>query len=220
MITNNSKLKVHEVHISAYKKAIVVMKGVLKQSRDVFQDYFRRYHRRRSINSPSRKFVEDSLLPSMSKLPRGTKVLFVGTRWYTSHYDKYFEDSGINFITCEIDPAASVYGSAMGHIKADFLTINNFVGSKTFDILAILGVFGFGINDEERFLQAIKICFELLKDNGKLIVGWNLHRTIEPNEKNVKIIQQYFHPVKEFQGLPFHISFINQNEFHIFEKNS
>ena len=221
MKDNNAKLShTHEVYAAVFKKSVTGIRGILQQGRKCFRDYRRKPGKRFHIRCEDRVFMEESILPALACLPDGTTILFVGIEWYTSHYERYFYNSGVTFITCDIELSYSSYGSTMGHITSDIQNITRIMGLDVYDVVIITGVFGYGVDTEEQFHKTIENLYSIIKDKGILLVGWDRERSIEPNSRNIDIIRQYFDPIDGFLGLPFHKSFIkSKHEFHIFQKN-
>jgi len=208
-----------EVYTVVFKRSIAVIKGILKQGKKCFRDFRRKPGKRLNVRCEDRVYMEETILPSLAQLPDGSTVLFVGVEWYTSHYERYFQGSGVVFITCDIEPSHVCYGSSIGHIIADIQNMTHVTGRNVYDVAIIAGVFGYGINNEEQFNRTVASTHSLLKDNGILIVGWQWNRSLEPDSRNLDIMQQYFKPVDGFQGMPFHKTLIRAKyEYHIFQK--
>ncbi len=104
---------------------------------------------------------------------------------------------------------------------SDIGNIGSIVGVEVFDVVVISGVFGYGVNTDEQFSRAIESLNDIIRDEGILVVGWNVGRPIEPNSENVRVVEKYFDPLEDFQGLPFNKTFGTvSHEFHIFKKRS
>lgn len=127
---------------------------------------------------PSRQWLEREVLPYLPEL--GFKrVMFVGTGPYTWHYERIALRAGGEWITCDISPAAAVWG-ARRHLVADVQEIDRRFSPGYFDAVILNGVLGFGIKTETELKTAALAMWRVLRPGGLLILGWNSDAIADP----------------------------------------
>jgi hypothetical protein len=117
-----------------------------------------------------RRVLQTIIFPYFADRAEFSKVLFIGTAWYTRGSRRFFEDG--EYWTLEIDPALSKYGSKH-HIVDSFANVSDHFPAGEFDLIVCNGVFGSGLNakpDVESAFQGSHYC---LRDGGIFILGWN-----------------------------------------------
>jgi len=121
------------------------------------------------MKTPDRLLLENIIIPFF--VARGVgHVLFVGTDWFTKHYDRFFED--IDYWTIEINPSRRKFGAAQ-HIVDSLEHLDRYFPREHFDLILCNGVFGWGLNDPESCERAFQQCYDSLRDQGVLVLGWN-----------------------------------------------
>ena len=131
---------------------------------------------------PERYFIERKILPQI----KNKKVLIVGVARYTANYPIKLKTNEV--ITIDLDPKVAKYG-AQKHIISSITNAEKYFSAKYFDVILMLGVFGYGLNERKNGEKAMKVCYNLLKNNGKLFLQWN---TIPShNQINPKLLKNY-----------------------------
>jgi hypothetical protein len=125
----------------------------------------------RAFVSADRRLLEDRILPHFAAAPRTLSVLFVGTHWYTRRCEQIF--AGHRYRTIDIDPRAARHGSAQGHVTASAAEVASHYLAGSFDLVVVNGVFGWGLNERTQVEAAARGFFEVLRNGGDLVVGWN-----------------------------------------------
>jgi hypothetical protein len=120
------------------------------------------------MNEDNRRVLEQTIFPRILADPSYQRILFVGCHWYTWHYKKIFATS--EFWTLEIDPARARYGSSR-HITDSVENVKRHFDDSTFDVVMILGVIGWGLNDPQAIENSLGAMRSLLRKDGLLIVG-------------------------------------------------
>src|SRR5687768_11038380 len=92
-----------------------------------------------------RRYLREVIFPSVASAGR-SRVLFVGVRGYTKSYGSIFERVGVEFWTCDIDPAASPYGAPNRHATADARRLDSAFSLQFFDVVMLNGLFGWGVD--------------------------------------------------------------------------
>lgn len=119
----------------------------------------------------------------------GKKVLLVGVAHYTADYPKRLGKNEVWSI--DIDPEVSKFG-AKRHITGSISEANKFYSENFFDVVLLLGVFGYGLNDNNEAEKAMKACHSILKKNGALVIQWSDILGKNPiNPKNLKNFQLF-----------------------------
>jgi SAM-dependent methyltransferase len=128
---------------------------------------------------PDRKYMEETILPSFA-LSKPQRVLFVGTQDYTQHYQRWFDTRATVYVTIDIRPEFSRYGSKHTHVIGDVRDLGKHFPDSYFDIVMMNGVLGWGLDDPTSGLDAIKSCSYVLRQGGILLLGWNTDRFSDP----------------------------------------
>ena len=138
-----------------------------------------RRHHHRAFDNSARHYLESYILPVVAASARG-RVLFVGCRSYTFHYRRYFLHNNIDYWTSDIDPAARIWGERRKHLVCDVRVLHRHVPARSFDLVMLNGVFGYGIDDIHSMNQSIGSIYRVLKPGGHLLIGWNKDRVTDP----------------------------------------
>jgi hypothetical protein len=117
-----------------------------------------------------RRVLQTIIFPNFAHRTEFSKVLFVGTAWYTRGYRHFFEDG--EYWTLEIDPALSKYGSKH-HIVDSFANVSDHFQPGEFDLIVCNGVFGSGLNAKPEVESAFKGSHYCLREGGIFVLGWN-----------------------------------------------
>ena len=125
----------------------------------------------RAFASADRRLLEDHILPHFAAAPEPLSVLFVGVHWYTRRCEQIF--SAHRYHTIDIDPRASRHGSTQGHVTASATEVASHFPPASVDLVVVNGVFGWGLNDRAQVEAAARGFFDVLRDGGDLVVGWN-----------------------------------------------
>ena len=121
------------------------------------------------MRTPDRRILEDTIIPFF--VARGVeRVLFVGTDWFTKHYDRLFAAS--EYWTIEIEPGRRKFG-ATRHIVDSVEHLDRHFPKAHFDLILCNGVYGWGLDDRASCERAFQRCYECLRERGVLVLGWN-----------------------------------------------
>ena len=122
------------------------------------------------LRSADRDVLEKIILPAYAQLPGTHKVLFVGSDWFTHHYEKLFP--GQEYWTLDPDPWKRRFG-ARRHIVAGLESLDAHFAEGHFDVIVCNGVFGWGLNERADCERAFLNCFTRLRVGGHFMLGWN-----------------------------------------------
>jgi hypothetical protein len=121
------------------------------------------------MRTPDREILENTIIPFF--VTRGvSRVLFVGTDWFTKHYDRFF--AGSDYWTIEIEPGRRRFGGTQ-HIVDSMEHLDRHFPKAYFDLILCNGVYGWGLNDPASCEEAFQQCYDCLRDQGVLMLGWN-----------------------------------------------
>jgi SAM-dependent methyltransferase len=121
------------------------------------------------MRTPDRRILEDTIIPFY--VTRGVeRVLFVGTDWFTKHYDRYFAAS--DYWTIEIEPSRRKFGAAQ-HVTDSLERLDQHFQKSYFDLILCNGVYGWGLDERASCERAFEQCFHCLREHGVLVLGWN-----------------------------------------------
>jgi hypothetical protein len=121
------------------------------------------------MRTPDRLVLEDIIIPFY--VTRGVgRVLFVGTDWFTKHYERYF--AGSDYWTIEVEPRRRRFG-ARQHIVDSLENLDRYFPASHLDLIVCNGVFGWGLDEPEACERAFQQCYYCLRDQGVLVMGWN-----------------------------------------------
>lgn len=127
-----------------------------------------------------RRHLRRHILPALGRL-RPARILFVGVRGYTRGYGNFFVGSPTEFWTCDIDPAAAIYGAPDRHVTDDVRNLDRAFPAAFFDVVIVNGVFGWGVNDTADIHRALLAIESILGSGGILLIGWNSDRVPDPD---------------------------------------
>jgi len=122
------------------------------------------------MRTPDRETLEQAILPVYARRDDIKTVLFVGSDWYTRHYEKMF--AGRTYWTIDPDPWKRRFG-ARRHIVAGLEQLDAHFAPGSLDLIVCNGVFGWGLDDRADCERAFQGCFDALRASGELVIGWN-----------------------------------------------
>jgi SAM-dependent methyltransferase len=125
---------------------------------------------RRSIDSPDRRLLEETILPYYARQPGCMRVLFVGCDWYTKHYASIF--GAQEYWTIDPKPRKKRYGARL-HVIDALENLDSWFKPEYFDLIVCNGVFGWGMNGREQCERALAHCTSRLRPQGHFVFGWN-----------------------------------------------
>jgi hypothetical protein len=125
-----------------------------------------------TLETTDRRVIEDVILPHISREAEYHKILFVGVRLYTRHYEReYFSDK--DFWTIDVDPRAARYG-ARRHIVDSVTAIGAHFDEGALDAIFCNGILGRGLHEEGEMEQAtFRACHACLRQGGIFVLGWD-----------------------------------------------
>ena len=121
------------------------------------------------MRTADRRVLEDIIIPFFLQR-RAQRVLFVGTDWFTKHYERLF--AGCDYCTLEIDPGRRKFGAAR-HVTDSLEHLDRHFPAGYFDLILCNGVYGWGLDAPSACEQAFRCCYDCLRDGGVLVLGWN-----------------------------------------------
>jgi SAM-dependent methyltransferase len=122
------------------------------------------------LKTEDRKVLESKILSYFAQKPEFFKILFVGTAWYTEGYKNLFKAK--SYWTIEINPRLAKHG-AKNHLIDSIENIHIYFPSDDLDLIICNGVFGWGLNQEQKIEDTFTKCFNSLREGGILVLGWN-----------------------------------------------
>lgn len=144
-----------------------------------------------------RYLIERKIFPKI----RNKRILLVGCADYTKDYPKRLKDNKENYIwTIDIDPKVQNFGSNK-HIIGNISKIRSFFPKEFFDLIFLVGVFGYGLNKKKEAEKALDDCSKIIKKEGLLVIGWSdIPNHNQTNPKKLKNFKK-FKEVQAF-GIP------------------
>lgn len=111
--------------------------------------------KKKTINSPERIYFENIIIPVLG-LNKVENVLFIGVGPYNWHYQSLFNLQGINYFTVDFREEASIWGAKGRHKCINILDdeFNPFPSVK-FNIIILIGVIGYGINNQNDLIKTL-----------------------------------------------------------------
>lgn len=113
--------------------------------------------------SPDRVFQEATLFPKALENKDNPEVLYVGVSWYTYHYYKKYL-SKTNLVTLDILPEQAVFG-CKNHLVGG-LDHPDLLQHKKFDLIFMIGVLGYGVNDFSLLKEVMVNVDKIMKASG------------------------------------------------------
>lgn len=135
--------------------------------------------RARPIKSPERLFFEQVIIPAFGMY--GVKrVLFVGVAPYTWHYGRLFRRQDIELWTIDVRPDAAVWGARNRHIVGDISNSGKVLSGGGFDLVIMMGIIGYGLNDVRQVRCALEQTSALLSPLGRILIACEDKFNLDP----------------------------------------
>jgi SAM-dependent methyltransferase len=131
--------------------------------------------------SPVRNFLELEIFPYFRANSSFQRILFVGLHKYTIHYHTFFNNKK-EVKTIDIDPLQKEYAEINNHIVDSITNIDNYIKNEHMDLVFMNGVYGWGLNEKQDFVNALEKIHKILKHNGVVVFGWNEITQYDPLE--------------------------------------
>jgi hypothetical protein len=123
------------------------------------------------LPTEDRRVLEQVIFPHLLADRSLKRYLFVGCEYYTSHYVETFRSR--EFWTIEPDEHRSRSFGGRRRVNDRLENVTSHFEPGYFDALVCNGVFGCGLNDRPNVEAAFAGCFEVLREGGLLVHGWN-----------------------------------------------
>ena len=148
-----------------------------------------------------RDVLERIILPYVLAHHNPQKILDIGREDYQFFYNLYFKNKEL--WTLDFDPERKEFG-AENHIIDDVVNVSQHFKKNELDFVLMNGVFGWGLNDEEKIEKSFSGIYDILAPGGIFILGWNDVKDLTPlpldQIKALKKFQVYkFPPLKTSQ---------------------
>lgn len=176
----------------------------------------KRLTRARPIISPVRTYFERVIIPVLG-LYKVHSALFIGVGPYTYHYPKLFRNEGIELWTVDMRKDAEVWGANKHHFTDDICSDNSKLMDYKFDLVILMGVIGYGLNDQPNVEKALDSISKLVEHGGHILVACEKKFGIDPlnivkeNKIDIKIDGSYcFKPTVNLPNIDY--------DFHFFKK--
>lgn len=147
---------------------------------------------------PDRVVLTGTLLPALA-CPG--KMLWIGCQTYTVPYYATLESRGGTCWTLDLDPVSAQWGREGRHVTGSLTEAGHLFAPDAFDLILCNGVFGWGVDSPEDRRAALDAMATILKAGGRLLMGWNNHKTDDP----VPLAAPAFRPDHD-AGVPAHIA--------------
>jgi len=121
-------------------------------------------------NTDDRQVLENTIFPYFRAHKEYLSILFIGCAWFTKRYNQLFNHKV--YWTVDIDPKMKKFGSKR-HIVDSMENLDRYFKESELDVIFCNGVYGWGLNTKEDVEKAFKNCFNLLREGGIFILGWN-----------------------------------------------
>jgi SAM-dependent methyltransferase len=150
------------------------------------------------ISSHDRLILEKTILPYLATIGSYRKILFVGCSAYTQWYQEFFNNK--EYWTIDPIRAKKKY-AADRHLIDSITNVRKYIDQDYFDVILMNGVIGFGLNQLREIEQAVEACYEVLAQQGILLIGWNDTRRRTPVDlRSVRPLRKfreyYFEPLQ------------------------
>jgi SAM-dependent methyltransferase len=166
------------------------------------------------LNTEDRRLLEEVIIRAFVARPDIRTILFVGTDWYTRHYeDQLF--AGTTLWTIDMRPKARRYG-AKNHVVCTLGDAAEHFQPGQFDLIICNGVYGHGLNEPADCERSFDVCHSLLRAGGHFVLGWN--DVPEHNPLSLESLESLkkFTPV-EFEPLHAHRHLTNTPYRHTYQ---
>jgi len=149
-----------------------------------------------------RNVLEEIIFPYILAYHNPGTILDIGREDYQHFYNYFFE--GKILWTIDNDKKHAKYG-AKNHIIDGVENLEQHFKEKNyFDFILMNGVFGWGLNEENKIEQTINSIYNLLSKNGVFVMGWNDIPELKPMDlEKIKALKKFkaynFPPLKSSQ---------------------
>lgn len=119
---------------------------------------------------PDRETLERVILSAYAARAEIQTVLSVGCDWCTRHYERLFV--GRLHWTIDPNPWKKRFGG-LHHLVDGLERLDTLFGPGSIVLLVCNEVLGYGLNGQAECERAFTGCFNALRANGELVLGWN-----------------------------------------------
>jgi hypothetical protein len=133
---------------------------------------------------PDRRVLERAIFPRLAEPDRCSRVLFVGVRFYTRRYARFFRET--EFVTMDCDPRMARYGAKRHTVDRLENLVQHFSAGQ-FDAIVVNGVIGWGLDSREGVEAGLNACAHCLSTEGILVLGLNERRSATPDLKGLSV---------------------------------
>jgi hypothetical protein len=126
-----------------------------------------------------RRFMEAEVFPWLTGNDV-RRLLSIGCRNYSAHYERVLVRRGIELTTNDIDPDARQFG-AKRHVTRDVIQLKPSDFEGQFDAILLNGVIGFGLDEQPDIDDALAALAALVPSGAPMVIGWNVGRTFDPD---------------------------------------
>lgn len=135
------------------------------------------------IATLDRVFLESVILRALYDDPGVRSVLFVGTQPYSVWYGDLFRDrTDLVFDTVDPDTSVAACPSSTAHFQMIVQELAEDESRReSYSVVVANGIFGYGTDTMAEKFAALEAFDRLLPSGGKLVIGYNRERTVEPH---------------------------------------
>jgi len=176
--------------------------GNLETLRDTAFKRMMKKHGVKYSDIPTRFYLE-KMLPCFKE-----PVLFLGWAVYTAQYAKIIPMISVDYNpVTKPDIVADVTNKNLLTKLADYRREHG-MRFRKFNTIVVNGVIGWGVNEDPAIDRCLKNCSDLLKANGKLLIGWNTKKTegssrvIKPDEMSKILKRNKFRNIEFLEDTP------------------
>ena len=117
-----------------------------------------------------RDVLERIIFPYILSFFNPRKILDIGREDYEEFYNEFFHKREL--WTIDIDPGKQEFGS-IHHITDDVSNIKKYFRDNFFCFILMNGVFGWGLNNDNKVQQTFNAVYDILKPGGIFVLGFN-----------------------------------------------
>lgn len=139
---------------------------------------------------PHRRWITEEMFPYFAAGNPGS-VVFVGCAPYTWHYERLLRDRGTDYITIDPAPNTRVWGSSH-HYVGFVQDLYKLLPAHSVDVVIMIGIYGFGIANDQQLHEALGSIHKLLKPGGVFVFSWNNDISTDP-QYHPDLIRQFQH---------------------------
>ncbi|QKF81104.1 hypothetical protein [Halarcobacter ebronensis] len=138
-------------------------------------------------NGLGRKYLELEIMPKYYPSSKNEKILLIGSMKYNLHYSYFYLNNDVYII--EPNNKEEKCSGRAFFINDYIENIDKYIQNNFIDIIQFNGVYGWGLNESDKLIEAIDKIYNVMNNDAILIFG---HNSKTNNPLNISDKYDYF----------------------------